>query len=106
MVATLIRDLRDIDLAEDALQDALATALVAWPRTGVPANPGAWLTVTARRKAIDRLRRERRLAELVAELEQQTEEPVDDETIDPGRAARRSSSRAAIRRSRRTRRSR
>ena len=77
----MIRDLRDIDLAEDALQDALATAIVAWPRIGVPANPGAWLTVTARRKAIDRLRRERRLAELVTELEHGTEEPVDEETI-------------------------
>jgi RNA polymerase sigma-70 factor (ECF subfamily) len=81
VVATLIRDLRDIDLAEDALQDALATALVAWPRDGVPSSPGAWLTVTARRKAIDRLRRDRRLAELVTELEQQTEEAVDEETI-------------------------
>jgi len=70
VVATLIGDLRDIELAEDALQDALATALVAWPRAGVPENPGAWLTVTARRKAIDRLRRERRLAEIVTELEQ------------------------------------
>jgi RNA polymerase sigma-70 factor (ECF subfamily) len=81
VVATLIRDLRDIDLAEDALQDALATALVAWPRAGVPSSPGAWLTVPARRKAIDRLRRERRLAELVTDLEQQTEEAVDEETI-------------------------
>jgi RNA polymerase sigma-70 factor (ECF subfamily) len=81
VVATLIRDLRDIDLAEDALQEALATALVAWPRAGVPSNPGAWLTVTARRKAIDRLRRERRLAELVTELEQRTEEAVDEQTI-------------------------
>jgi RNA polymerase sigma-70 factor (ECF subfamily) len=81
VVAALIRDLRDIDLAEDALQDALATALVAWPRAGVPSSPGAWLTVTARRKAIDRLRRERRLAELVTELEQQTEEAMDEETI-------------------------
>ncbi len=74
MVATLIGDLRDIELAEDALQDALATALVAWPRAGVPENPGAWLTVTARRKAIDRLRRERRLAEIVTELEQTKDE--------------------------------
>jgi len=56
---------------------------VAWPRTGVPANPGAWLTVAARRKAIDRLRRERRLAELVMELEHETEAPVDDETTIP-----------------------
>jgi RNA polymerase sigma-70 factor (ECF subfamily) len=79
VVATLIRDLRDIDLAEDALSDALEAALVTWPRTGAPDNPGAWLTVTARRKAIDRLRRERRHAELVTQLEEV--EPVDDTTI-------------------------
>ncbi len=83
VVATLIGDLRDIDLAEDALQDALTAALEAWPRTGVPQNPGAWLTVAARRRAIDRLRRERRLAELVTQLEQETEEPVDDDTTIP-----------------------
>jgi RNA polymerase sigma-70 factor, ECF subfamily len=82
VVATLIRDLGDIDLAEDALQDALAAAVVAWPRTGVPRNPGAWLTVAARRKAIDRLRRERRLGELVSETGQETE-MVDDETTIP-----------------------
>ena len=81
VVATLIYDLRDIDLAEDALQDALAAALEAWPRDGLPRNPGAWLTITARRKAIDRLRRERRLTELVAELEQETEDDVDEMTI-------------------------
>ena len=79
VVATQIRDLRDIDLAEDALQDALATALETWPRAGVPESPGAWLTVTARRKAIDRLRRERRHAELVTQLEEVA--PVDDRTI-------------------------
>jgi len=81
VVATLIRDLRDVDLAEDALQDALAAALEAWPRDGLPQRPGAWLVVTARRKAIDRLRRERRLAELVAELERETEDDVDEMTI-------------------------
>jgi RNA polymerase sigma-70 factor (ECF subfamily) len=48
--------------------------LVAWPRTGVPESPGAWLTVTARRKAIDRLRRERRFAEIAPELEQTKDE--------------------------------
>jgi RNA polymerase sigma-70 factor, ECF subfamily len=79
VIATLIRDLRNIDLAEDALSDALEAALVTWPRTGVPDNPGAWLTVTARRKAIDRLRRERRHAELVSQLEE--EAPVDETTI-------------------------
>ncbi len=78
-MATLIRDLRDIDLAEDALSDAFEAALVTWPRTGVPENPGAWLTVAARRKAIDRLRRERRHAELVAQLEEVA--PVDETTI-------------------------
>jgi RNA polymerase sigma-70 factor, ECF subfamily len=77
----LIRDLRDMALAEDALQDALATAVETWPRTGAPANPGAWLTVTARRKAIDRLRRDRRLTELVAQLEEEVREPVDEKTI-------------------------
>ncbi|MHB8641499.1 MAG: RNA polymerase sigma factor [Gaiellaceae bacterium] len=69
VIATLVRDLRDIDLAEDALHDAIAVALDAWPRTGVPENPGAWLTVAARRKAIDRLRRDRRLGELTESLE-------------------------------------
>ena len=69
VIATLIRDLRDIDLAEDALHDAIAVALEAWPRTGVPENPGAWLTVAARRKAIDRLRRERTLADKLEALD-------------------------------------
>jgi len=79
VVAVLIRDLRDVELAEDALGDALAAALVAWPRQGVPDKPGAWLTTTARRKAIDRIRRERRLEELLTELE--NDEPPDDEGI-------------------------
>jgi len=79
VVAVLIRDLRDVELAEDALGDALAAALVAWPRQGVPDKPGAWLTTTARRKAIDRIRRERRLEELLTELE--NDEPPEDEGI-------------------------
>jgi RNA polymerase sigma-70 factor, ECF subfamily len=62
VLATLIRHLGgDFQLAEDALQDAFAVALATWPRDGVPANPGAWITTAARRKAIDRLRRERAL---------------------------------------------
>lgn len=56
VLATLIRILGDFDLAEDALQDAFAAALQTWPEDGVPASPGAWLTTTARRKAIDRIR--------------------------------------------------
>jgi RNA polymerase sigma-70 factor (ECF subfamily) len=54
--ATLIRHVGDIGLAEDALQDAFAAAVATWPRDGVPASPGAWITTTARRKAIERLR--------------------------------------------------
>src|SRR5215813_11604076 len=56
VLATLIRLLGDFDLAEDALQDAFTAALETWPKNGLPASPGAWLTTTARRKAIDRLR--------------------------------------------------
>jgi len=80
VVSVLIRELRDVELAEDALGDAIAAALTTWPRSGVPANPGAWLTVAARRKAIDRLRREQRLGELVEQLEEESE-PVDDDGI-------------------------
>jgi RNA polymerase sigma-70 factor (ECF subfamily) len=62
VLATLIRHLGgDFQLAEDALQDAFAVALATWPRDGEPDNPGAWITTAARRKAIDRLRRERAL---------------------------------------------
>ena len=56
--ATLIRVLGDIDLAEDAVAEAFAIAAEKWPRTGIPPNPGGWITTTARNRAIDRLRRE------------------------------------------------
>lgn len=59
IVATLIRVLGDFDLAEEAMQEALAVALERWPVDGVPDKPGAWITTTARRKAIDRIRREK-----------------------------------------------
>ncbi|TCN44654.1 RNA polymerase sigma factor (sigma-70 family) [Kribbella orskensis] len=59
ILATLIRTIGDVQLAEDAVQEASLAALGAWPVTGVPPQPRAWLTVTARRKAIDILRRER-----------------------------------------------
>ena len=68
VLATLIRHVGDIGLAEDALQDAFAAAVATWPRDGVPASPGAWITTTARRKAIDRLRRERAVADRVDRL--------------------------------------
>ncbi len=57
ILASLIRVLGDFALAEDALQDALATALERWPEEGAPDNPGAWITTAARHKAIDMLRR-------------------------------------------------
>jgi len=59
ILATLIRTVGDVQLAEDAVQEATLAALGAWPVTGVPPEPRAWLTVTARRKAIDIIRRER-----------------------------------------------
>jgi RNA polymerase sigma-70 factor, ECF subfamily len=67
-IATLIRVLGDFDLAEDAVQEAFVVAMQVWPERGIPDNPGAWITTTARNKAIDRLRRERRLSEKQDEL--------------------------------------
>src|SRR5436305_2186258 len=64
----LVRALRDVDLAEDAVQEAFVVALDRWPRDGVPANPGAWVVSVARNRAIDRLRRDRRGAEKLEEL--------------------------------------
>ena len=67
-VATLIRVLGDFDLAEEAVQEAFLVAVERWPSAGVPDRPGAWIVTTARNKAIDRLRRERGLAERRATL--------------------------------------
>jgi RNA polymerase sigma-70 factor (ECF subfamily) len=83
-VATLIRVLGDFDLAEEAVQEAFAVALERWPSHGVPDNPGAWITVTARNRAIDRLRRDQRFAErrmALARLEELRTLP--DETVSP-----------------------
>ncbi len=77
MLANLVGFLRDFDLAEEAAQGAFAVAAERWPREGTPANPGAWLTTTARNLAIDRLRRERTLAEKTRQLE--VPEAVEDE---------------------------
>ncbi len=68
VLASLISYLGDFDLAEDALQDASIAAMQAWRRDGVPPNPIGWLTVTARRKAIDQLRRRKRLHQKLAHL--------------------------------------
>jgi RNA polymerase sigma-70 factor (ECF subfamily) len=67
-IATLIRVLGDFDLAEEAVQDAFIAALETWPTRGVPDNPGAWITTTARNRAIDRLRRRKRLTEKIETL--------------------------------------
>jgi RNA polymerase sigma-70 factor, ECF subfamily len=66
-VATLIRSFGDIDLAQDAVQEAFAAALRRWPADGMPPNPGGWITTTARNRAIDRLRREARERGLLGE---------------------------------------
>jgi RNA polymerase sigma factor (sigma-70 family) len=68
IVAGLAGLVRDVGLAEELAQDALVAALEEWPQAGVPANPGAWLMLTARHRAIDRLRRDDTLARKVAEL--------------------------------------
>src|SRR5213076_1999273 len=62
--ATLIRVLGDFALAEDVVQEAFVVALERWPRDGTPDNPAAWITTVARNRALDRLRRDRRLAPL------------------------------------------
>jgi RNA polymerase sigma-70 factor (ECF subfamily) len=67
-VATLVRVFGDIDIAEDAVQDAFAVALRKWPGDGVPPNPGGWITTTARNQAIDRVRRAARGRRLLQDV--------------------------------------
>ncbi len=87
VLASLVGQLRDFALAEDALQDAIVAALGHWPGAGLPAQPRAWLLQTARRKAIDRLRRDAsfraKRAELavLSELDRQATQDDVDETI-------------------------
>jgi RNA polymerase sigma-70 factor (ECF subfamily) len=76
-VATLIRVFGDIDVAEDAVQEAFMLALRRWPEDGVPPNPGGWITTTARKRAIDRLRRASRERALLGQMAAQT--PLDDD---------------------------
>ncbi|MEA2246539.1 MAG: hypothetical protein QOH46_1068 [Solirubrobacteraceae bacterium] len=85
VLAALIGFLGDFDLAEEAAQEAFAVAAERWPRDGVPGNPGAWLISTARNRAIDRIRRNRTLAEKTKQLEvpEATEDTVDETTTFP-----------------------
>jgi RNA polymerase sigma-70 factor, ECF subfamily len=85
VLATLIGLLGDFDLAEEAAQDAFATAAARWERDGVPSNPRAWLLTTARNRAIDRIRRERVLDEKTRLLEAGGRDDItmDDETAIP-----------------------
>ena len=69
LTGALVRVLGNFDLAEEVVQDSLVAALVKWPEQGIPDNPGAWLMTTARRRAIDLLRRDRRYSEKLALLE-------------------------------------
>jgi RNA polymerase sigma-70 factor, ECF subfamily len=77
-IASLIRVLGDFDLAEDAVQEAFVVAMQVWPERGIPDNPGAWITTTGRNKAIDRLRRARRGAKKLEELQSLEPPPTDD----------------------------
>lgn len=96
IIASLTRLVRDVGLAEDLAQDALVTALEQWPETGIPDKPGAWLLTAARRRAIDRFRREKtaerkhaeigrdhdeRREEAVAVLEAEIDDPFGDDLL-------------------------
>jgi RNA polymerase sigma-70 factor, ECF subfamily len=77
-VAALIRAFGDIDVAEDAVQEAFVVALRRWPADGLPPNPGGWITTTARNRAIDRLRRESRGRDLLGDVAEQPTEPAEE----------------------------
>jgi RNA polymerase sigma factor (sigma-70 family) len=81
LIATLARLTRDVDRAEELAQEALLIALTEWPRTGVPDNPGAWLTAAAKRRLIDGARhhamRERKHAEIARELDEERDMSAD-----------------------------
>ena len=87
VLASLVGFLGDIELAEDAAQEAFATAAERWPRDGTPANPTGWLITTARNRAIDRIRRERTLVakteQLERDLRDRSEGSMDETAIFP-----------------------
>src|SRR5207253_29929 len=79
LTAALVRTLGDFDLAEELVQEALLEAVEHWPREGIPQRPGAWLLTTARRKGLDRLRRQARYREKLVLLEG---DPMNADTIE------------------------
>ncbi|MGB8942006.1 MAG: sigma-70 family RNA polymerase sigma factor, partial [Streptomyces sp.] len=85
LIAGVARVVRDVGIAEELAQDAMVAALEQWPRTGVPDNPGAWLMTTAKRRAIDLVRRRERYARKLAEMGRDLEAapPHADEPADP-----------------------
>lgn len=87
LIAGLTRMVRDVGLAEDLAQDALIAALETWPRSGVPDNPGAWLMTTAKRRAIDLLRRGRNLERKQELIVREIETDLASAAADPTAAA-------------------
>src|ERR1043165_4389955 len=90
VLATLVRLLGDLDLAEEAMHEAFAAALESWPQIGIPQSPRPWLISTARFKAIDSIRRRARFdgaqRDLVAHLESRVNDaPIEEEEIDDDR---------------------
>lgn len=78
LIAGLARLVRNVDLAEELAQDALVVAVTEWPRSGVPVNPGAWLMIAARRRAIDAIRRDKVRARKYGEIARELDGAVDD----------------------------
>ncbi len=81
LTASLVRSLRDFDLAEESIQEAVVQALEHWPREGIPSRPGAWLLTVARRRALNQLNRDARYAAKLAEL---VREPAPEPAPEPG----------------------
>ncbi len=86
LIAGLARLTRDVGMAEELAQDALVAALEQWPASGIPRNPGAWLMAVGKRRAIDRLRRNRRLARTHEELGHEAEALGEADAYDPDAA--------------------
>jgi RNA polymerase sigma-70 factor (ECF subfamily) len=82
LIAGLTRIVRDVGLAEELAQDALVIALERWPGSGIPDNPGAWLMATAKNRAIDRVRRNKRLEEKQQEVGREIEEQMTGADLD------------------------